>query len=240
MSVKVKVLKNGEAEITQQFKGIGVHEGIDLVGKGYTLDIVTTADNGVVSEVGSGDDRGGFIRINHGNGYFTEYCHLAKVYVKVGDNVSQGQDIGYMGATGRVTGAHVDYKVIKDTYNNYLDPIPYLCGGFPKTTLDPTNEVVYTVIAGDTLSGIARRYNTTYQALAGYNGIANSDLIYPGQKVRIPNTVVDTTQSYTVVSGDTLSAIAAKYGITYQKIASDNNIDNPNFIYPGQVLKIHE
>lgn len=240
MSVKVKVLKSGEAEITQKFKGIGVHEGIDLVGKGYTLDIVTTADNGVVSEVGSGDDRGDFIRINHGNGYYTEYCHMATVYVKVGDNVSQGQDIGYMGATGRATGAHVDYKVIKDTYNNYLDPTPYLCGGFPKLTLNPTNEVVYTVIAGDTLSGIAKKYNTNYQTLAGYNGIANPDLIYPGQIVRIPGTVVGTIQSYTVVSGDTLLAIAAKYGTTYQKIASDNNIANPNVICPGQVLIINK
>lgn len=43
---------------------------------------------------------------------------------------------------------------------------------------------------------------------------------------------------YKVKSGDTLSKIASKYGTTYQKIAADNNIKNPNVIYPGQTLKI--
>jgi LysM repeat protein len=44
--------------------------------------------------------------------------------------------------------------------------------------------------------------------------------------------------TYTVKKGDTLSGIAARYGTTYQKIAADNNIANPNLIYPGQVLVI--
>ena len=46
------------------------------------------------------------------------------------------------------------------------------------------------------------------------------------------------TVTYTVKKGDTLSSIAKKYGTTYQKIASDNGIKNPNLIYPGQKLKI--
>lgn len=45
--------------------------------------------------------------------------------------------------------------------------------------------------------------------------------------------------TYTVTKGDTLSGIAAKYGTTYQKIAKDNNIANPNVIFPGQTLKIY-
>lgn len=46
------------------------------------------------------------------------------------------------------------------------------------------------------------------------------------------------TVTYTVKKGDTLSSIAKKYGTTYQKIAKDNGIENPNVIYPGQKLKI--
>ena len=46
-------------------------------------------------------------------------------------------------------------------------------------------------------------------------------------------------QTYTVKSGDTLSGIGAKFGVSYQKIAVDNNISNPNLIHPGQVLKIY-
>ena len=46
-------------------------------------------------------------------------------------------------------------------------------------------------------------------------------------------------QTYIVKSGDTLSGIGSKFGISYQKIAADNNISNPNLIHPGQVLKIY-
>ena len=46
------------------------------------------------------------------------------------------------------------------------------------------------------------------------------------------------TITYTVKKGDTLSGIAAKYGTTYQKIAKENNISNPNYIRVGQKLKI--
>lgn len=49
-----------------------------------------------------------------------------------------------------------------------------------------TNDVIYTVKSGDTLSGIASKYNTTYQKLAEYNNIANPSIIYIGQKIRIP------------------------------------------------------
>lgn len=49
-----------------------------------------------------------------------------------------------------------------------------------------------------------------------------------------------TYQKYTVQRGDTLSGIAAKFGTTYQKIAQDNGISNPNRIFPGQVLRINK
>lgn len=49
-----------------------------------------------------------------------------------------------------------------------------------------TNDTVYTVKSGDTLSGIAYKYNTTYQELAKYNNISNPSIIYIGQKIRIP------------------------------------------------------
>ena len=100
----------------------------------------------------------------------------------------------------------------------------------------------YTVQSGDTLSGIASRFGTTYQKIASDNGIANPNLIYPGTVLRIyggGSAPSGGGTTYTVVSGDTLSGIAAKFGTTYQKIAADNGIANPNLIYPGQVLKIN-
>lgn len=108
-------------------------------------------------------------------------------------------------------------------------------------TPTPSGETVYTVVKGDTLSGIASKYGTTYQKLAEYNGISNPNIIHIGQKIRIPNGgSIPNYQTYTVKKGDTLSGIANKFGTTYQKIAKDNNISNPNLIYPNQVLKIYK
>ncbi|MGH9055878.1 MAG: LysM peptidoglycan-binding domain-containing protein [Acidimicrobiales bacterium] len=98
----------------------------------------------------------------------------------------------------------------------------------------------YTVVPGDTLSAIAARYGTTFAALAQANNIANPNLIYPGQVLTLNGTHTDAaaSSSYTVVPGDTLSAIAARYGTTFAALAQANDIANPNLIYPGQVLTL--
>lgn len=98
--------------------------------------------------------------------------------------------------------------------------------------------ITYTVKAGDTLSEIAMKYGTTYQELARINNIANPNLIYAGQVIKI-NGTAETT--YTVKSGDTLSGIASKYGTTWQKLYEKNKSvigNDPNLIKPGQVLKV--
>ena len=98
--------------------------------------------------------------------------------------------------------------------------------------------ITYTVKKGDTLSEIAMKYGTTYQELARINNIANPNLIYAGQVIKI-NGTAETT--YTVKSGDTLSGIASKYGTTWQKLYEKNRSvigNDPNLIKPGQVLKI--
>ena len=99
---------------------------------------------------------------------------------------------------------------------------------------------VYTVVEGDTLSGIASRYGTTYQKLAEYNGIADPNKIYPGQQVKIPGSSNKGSSAvyYTVVTGDNLTKIANRYGTTVNQLVAWNNIANPNLIYPGQKLRV--
>ena len=106
------------------------------------------------------------------------------------------------------------------------------------------NTVTYTVVSGDTLSAIADKFGTTYQALAERNGIADPNIIYPGQILII--TGVPTSQPapagevwYEVRPGDTLSGIAEAHGVgNYWDIAYLNGIEDPNLIYPGTRLRI--
>ncbi len=88
---------------------------------------------------------------------------------------------------------------------------------------------------GETLSSIATKYGTTYQALASLNGLSNPNMIYAGQVLKM-NGTASTTRTYTVRSGDNLSSIASRLGTTYQALAQRNGLSNPNLIYPGQVL----
>ena len=109
-----------------------------------------------------------------------------------------------------------------------------------------TEGIYYTVESGDTLSKIANEYGTTVQELAQINNIANPNLIYPGQILRIlTNSTVHGSETrgtgsitYTVQRGNTLSQIANAYGVTVNHIVEMNGIQNPNLIYPGEKLRI--
>lgn len=102
----------------------------------------------------------------------------------------------------------------------------------------------YTVVFGDTLFSIARRFGVTVEAIMAANGISNPNIIYAGRVLCIPTTggVTPppgcTPQNYTVVFGDTLFSIARRFNTTVQAIAAANGIVNPNCIRAGQVLVI--
>ena len=106
----------------------------------------------------------------------------------------------------------------------------------------PNTTQTYTVQAGDNLWKIANNHGLILSDLLKLNNLNMDAIIYPGQVLRIYTKSVEPPayQTYTVKSGDTLSGIAAKYGTTYQKIASDNDIKNVNMIRVGQVLKIYK
>lgn len=99
----------------------------------------------------------------------------------------------------------------------------------------------YIVKSGDTLSGIGSKFGVSYQKIAADNNISNPNLIHPGQVLKIytdqPQQPI--YETYVVKAGDTLSGIGQKFGVSYQKIASDNGIKNVNLITIGQRLKIY-
>lgn len=98
---------------TDPFTGkLAMHKGMDFAGKEGS-GIVAVA-NGVVTWAGDRYGYGNLIEINHGNGYTTRYGHNAKLLVDVGDSVEKGQIISLMGSTGRSTGPHVHFEVLKN------------------------------------------------------------------------------------------------------------------------------
>jgi LysM repeat protein len=145
-------------------------------------------------------------------------------------------------------------------------PAPAAPAPAPAAPAAPAAATTYTVVARDTLSGIASRFGTTTRNLMSINGITNANLIRVGQVLTIvaaaaapaapapapaapapapaPATPAPAapsasgTSSYTVVARDTLSGIASRFGTTTRNLMSLNGISNPNLLRIGQVLAI--
>ena len=85
------------------------HSGVDI-GASYGATIVA-ADGGTIITAGSVSGYGNCVVINHGNGITTLYGHMSSIAVSVGQKVSKGQTIGYVGSTGNSTGPHLHWEV---------------------------------------------------------------------------------------------------------------------------------
>lgn len=106
------------------------HKGVDLViWKGYgALSDIGAAWDGTVAVVSFDNSRGNFVMIDHGGGYMSHYYHLKEdsIQVRRGDYVQAGTVLGFMGSTGRVTGAHLHFQLEKDGVA--IDPLPFITG----------------------------------------------------------------------------------------------------------------
>lgn len=99
-----------------------MHKGIDFAGKAGESVIATGA--GIVTWSGDRSGYGYLVEIDHGNGLRTRYGHNDELKVEVGDVVTKGQEIALLGNTGRSTGAHVHYEVLKN--GKQIDPLPFV------------------------------------------------------------------------------------------------------------------
>jgi LysM repeat protein len=110
----------------------------------------------------------------------------------------------------------------------------------------PSGRVTYKVQSGDTLSSIAAKYGITWQDLAQANGLNSRSTLRVGQELVIPGkggavappppTAASAPTKYVVKSGDTLSSIAARYGITWQELAQANGLTSSSRLRVGQEL----
>lgn len=144
----------------------------------------------------------------------------------------------------RLTAAGYSYAAVQAKVNEIVAGKGSSSAASPSSAAGDTT---YTVKSGDTLSGIAAKFGTTYQQLASYNGISNPNRISVGQKIKVPSkTSGSGTASaagyttYTVKRGDTLYGIALNQlgsGSRYPEIIKLNGLTSTT-IYPGQKLKL--
>jgi murein DD-endopeptidase MepM/ murein hydrolase activator NlpD len=99
-----------------------MHKGVDFATDAGT-DVLAVAA-GIVTWAGPREGYGNLVEINHGNGYTTRYAHNAQTLVHVGDEVQRGQAVAVVGSTGRSTGPHVHFEVVRD--GRQIDPMAYV------------------------------------------------------------------------------------------------------------------
>ena len=98
------------------------HYGVDLAGATGTP--IYAAKSGTVTTATYGSSGGYYVCINHGDGFSSMYLHMTHYIVSVGQKVSQGQVIGYMGSTGASTGPHLHFAI--SYKGSYVNPANYL------------------------------------------------------------------------------------------------------------------
>jgi murein DD-endopeptidase MepM/ murein hydrolase activator NlpD len=116
-------ISSGFGERADPFDGHeAVHKGVDIAGRRGS-DVLAVA-TGVVTRAGPASGYGTLVEVNHGNGYYTRYGHNEQVLVAVGDTVTRGQVIALMGSTGRSTGPHVHFEVLRN--GQQVNPLSFI------------------------------------------------------------------------------------------------------------------
>ena len=105
--------------------GTRMHKGLDFAGARGTP--ITASAAGRIIRASRFSGYGNTVEVDHGGGFVTRYAHLNSIDVKVGQQVSRGDRIGGMGTTGRSTGVHLHYEVLRN--GKQVDPMTFIKAG---------------------------------------------------------------------------------------------------------------
>ena len=249
------------------------HYGLDLAQP--TGEPIYAAFDGVVRISKRNKSYGNLVILHHANGLETYYAHMSKRLVSAGDQVKSGDVIGLCGNTGRSFGSHLHFEVrymgnainpenVIDcsTHDLISDRLELTSKSFRKVakggggggSVGGTSTGWYRVRQGDTLEKIARRNGTTVRRLCQLNGIKETKIIHPGDRLKVsgsasaskagatsksgPSNASGASSTYTVRSGDTLSKIAKRNGTTVKSLCQLNGIKETSVLRVGQKLKL--
>lgn len=130
----------------------------------------------------------------------------------------------------------------------WVAPLAHAAPNQKKSAAGIITYKIYVIRRGDTLSQIAVRYGVSIRTLMRINNIRNADRIYAGQRLRIPvsgssgggggSASGGSYRVYRIRRGDTLSGIAARFGVSVRTLQRVNHIRNPRIIYAGSTLRI--
>jgi murein DD-endopeptidase MepM/ murein hydrolase activator NlpD len=98
------------------------HKGVDFAGSAGSNVMAVAA--GIVTWAGQRTGYGNLVEINHGDGYVTRYAHNERTLVSVGQAVKRGESVALMGSTGRSTGPHVHFEVLRN--GRQVDPLSFI------------------------------------------------------------------------------------------------------------------
>lgn len=192
------------------------HQGIDIALK--TGDPIYATFDGKVRVSKAAGDYGNLVVIRHNNGLETYYAHLSKRDVEVGDWVVAGQQIGLGGSTGRSTGPHLHYEV-----------------RYRGQSFDP--ERIVDFVSGDLRREellLKRRHFSIYSKFEQDFG----DEEEVAKQEEAERKAAAAVQYHTVRSGDTLGALARKYGTSVSRICQLNGIKSTSILRIGQKLRV--
>ena len=196
------------------------HYGVDI--KAYTGDTIYAAFDGKIRVKDyEGKGYGNYLVVRHVNGLETVYGHLSRFLVKENQNVRSGQPIGLAGNTGRSTGSHLHFET------RFLGkPIN------PNFIIDFKNQ---TCIKDEYLvtNSSYRKTNNSSKATVASNSNSNKSSTSEANKY-----VAGDVQYYRIKSGDTLSAISKKYGISVKSLCNLNNITTRTKLKIGKSIRV--